>query len=38
VAALDVTNKIRAVNMFTNDAIDEPPAADGPVAEPVVSG
>jgi NAD(P) transhydrogenase len=38
VAALDVTNKIRAVNMFTNDAVDEPPAADGPVADPITSG
>ena len=39
VAALDVTNKIRAVNMFTNGAVDEPTAADGPpVAEPIASG
>ena len=38
VAALDATNKMRAVNMFANGDVDEPPAADGRVAEPVASG
>jgi NAD(P) transhydrogenase len=32
VAALDATNKIRAVNMFANDAIVEPPTPDDPPA------
>jgi NAD(P) transhydrogenase len=30
VAALDATNKIRAVHMFTSGAVDEPPVPDEP--------